>query len=297
MSILVFGSMNIDRTFYLPHFLLPGETLQSKELTVHAGGKGANQAVALAKAGVQVLMAGTIGNDGIWIKGLLESYGVDISLIQDKENIQTGTADILVDDNGNNGIVLYGGGNQANDTQYIDQVFSKCNRGDWVVFENETNNLPYLFAKAAEHQLKICFNASPMEESLLNLPLDTINLLVVNEIEGTALAGKKGSHKEILGHLVKNFPATEILLTIGKEGSLYAYHDIRLACPIVEATVRDTTAAGDTFLGYFLAMRANGFDVKKSMIEATKASAITVSRLGSMDSIPFRRELEIVFGK
>lgn len=291
MSILVFGSMNIDKTFYLPHWIRCGETLQSSRLTIHAGGKGANQAVALAKAGADVSIAGTIGTDGHWVRQRLEAYGVNTELVRESEHITTGTADILVDEQGKNGIVLYGGGNQANDKEYIDSVFTHFGTEDWVVFENEINNLPYLYGKAIDAGIWICLNASPMDPSLLELPLKQTAILVVNEIEGASLAGITGTFSEILEALVVKYPGTEIVLTVGKDGSIYGYKEERFSCPIVPTTVKDTTAAGDTFLGYFLAMRERGRGAREAMDIATKASSITVSRCGSMDSIPEMAEL------
>ena len=118
MAVLVFGSINIDRTFKLPHTLALGETLLSSSLSIQAGGKGANQAVALSKAGIKTYMAGSIGNDGLWIRDQLKEYGVNTSLIKVKDDCYTGTATILLDNEGRNSIILYGGGNRENDGRY-----------------------------------------------------------------------------------------------------------------------------------------------------------------------------------
>lgn len=292
MAILVFGSLNIDRTFHIPHFLKEGETLHSSRMSILAGGKGANQAVALAKAGADVKLAGTIGDDGKWLLPVLEEYGVDTSLIRVKEDRQTGTADILVDSEGRNGIVLSCGCNFENDKDYIDSVFGKFHEGDWVVFQNEVNDLGYLFSKAIEKEMKICFNPSPMEESLRKLPLQKTSLLVVNELEGAALTLTDESFDGILEALVSAFPESGILLTLGSHGSMYGYKDYRYRCPAVDSPVIDTTAAGDAYLGYYLAMSLAGKSVDEAMQIASQAASLAISRHGAMDSIPFCSELD-----
>lgn len=291
MKVLVFGSLNIDRTFFLPHFLREGETLHSLRMSVQAGGKGANQAVALAKAGAHVSLAGTIGADGRWLLPLLSSYGVDTSLVNVREELQSGTADILVDEKGGNGIVLSGGANMENGKEYIDSVFSSFSSGDVVVLQNEVNNLEYLFRKAAERGMKIVFNPSPMEESLRSLPLSSVYLLVLNEIESASLSSVDGSYDEMLSSLVSSFPDCRILLTAGGDGSFYGCGNERHHQEAVKCDVCDTTAAGDTFLGYFLALVCEGRSVEDAMAMAARASSITVSRPGAMDSIPLRAEV------
>ncbi len=299
MAVLVFGSINIDRTFKLPHTLLIGETLLSSSLSMQAGGKGANQAVALAKAGTETYIAGTIGSDGIWIRDQLREYGVNTSLLNIKDGCYTGTAIILLDNEGRNSIVLYGGGNRENDRKYISDVLSHFQEGDWVVLQNEINNLNLIIAKAKEKGLKICLNPSPFEEELLSLPFSDIDLIVLNEVEMQQLTGEKiedniDAYKDRLNTLCKRYPASMVLLTLGEKGSLLKKpsSDLILYEPIVKTAVKDTTAAGDTFLGYFLSSVICGRTDKEAMKNATNASSIAVSRPGAMDSIPFKEELE-----
>ena len=295
MKVLVFGSVNIDRTFHIPHWIEKGETILSTSHSVQAGGKGANQAVSLSLAGENVTLAATIGDDGRWIIPLLSSYGVDTSLIRVKDKSHTGSATILVDEKGSNSIVLYGGGNRENDKEYIKEVFSHFEKGDWIVLQNEINNLPLIFDTAFEKGIKICLNPSPFDDELLSLPLTKTGLLILNEIEIGQLIGKKidaslNNYKEALYSASLILPESDIILTIGDKGSLFKKKDSDeiIHEKAVETKAIDTTAAGDTFLGYYLALFIEGYSMKEAVKVATKASSVTVSRPGAMDSIPKR---------
>lgn len=299
MAVLVFGSINIDRTFKLPHTLALGETLLSSSLSIQAGGKGANQAVALSKAGIKTYMAGSIGTDGLWIRDQLKEYGVNTSLIKVKDDCYTGTATILLDNEGRNSIILYGGGNRENDGEYIDKVLSNFEKGDWIVLQNEINNLDLIIMKAKKKGMKICLNPSPFEKELLSLPLEEVDLLVLNEVEMQQLMELQISddiddYKSKLKELSSKLHSSMLLLTLGEKGSLLknpAHEDI-LYAPIVKTDVRDTTAAGDTFLGYFLSSIIDGKPDEEALRQATRASSIAVSRAGAMDSIPLNYELD-----
>ena len=295
MSVLVFGSVNIDRSFRLPHWIECGETISSLSLSTQAGGKGANQAVALSKAGTETYLAATIGSDGLWIKDLLGSYGVNTSLIAVKENSFTGTATILLDDKGRNSIVLYGGGNRENDEGYIENVLSRFGEGDWIVLQNEINNLGLIMDTARKRGMKICLNPSPFEESLLSLDLVSVDLIVVNEIEIMQLMkGSSGSWDDIIMLCSERYPSSSILLTLGEKGSIFKDKNspALIKTAIVKTSVVDTTAAGDTFLGYFLSGIMKGNSPEESLRRATKASSVAVSRAGAMDSIPYSGEIE-----
>ncbi len=291
MKILNFGSLNIDLIYRVPHIVRPGETLSATALTTSAGGKGANQSVALAKAGAPVWHGGTVGTDGSWLRDLLGRFGVKTEFIREYDG-PTGQALIQVDEKGQNSIVLFGGGNLNNDEAQADLVLSRFGEGDFLVLQNEINLTPYVMEKAAARGMKICLNPAPYSEEVKGWPLDTLEYLVVNEIEGQDLAGREGSPEETLDRLTDLYPRMQILLTAGKEGAWYGCGPERVHSPIVEAPVVDTTAAGDTFLGYFLASRVKGLGIGESMDRASLASSVTVSRPGAMESIPFAGELD-----
>ena len=291
MKILNFGSLNIDHVYQVPHMVRPGETLSSSSLNHFAGGKGANQSVALAKAGLDVWHAGKIGGEGAWLAELLEKYSVHTEYIQ-KYDGPTGHTIIQITPEGQNSIILFGGGNQSITREEIDSTLANFSEGDYLVLQNEINLMPEILKAARERGMVICLNPAPFDQTILTWPLDVVDLLVVNEIEAQELAGREGAFQEILDELVGKYPDMEILMTVGKQGAYFGNKEERIHVPIVDSPVVDTTAAGDTFFGYFLASRIKGMSVKESMERATRASAITVSRPGAMDSIPLAYELD-----
>lgn len=299
MKVLVFGSINIDRTFTLPRFLIQGETICSSSLSISAGGKGANQAVAIRKAGVETQLAATIGEDGIWIKDILSSFLVDTSLINVKKDTYTGSATILLDEKKCSSIILYGGANRENSTDYIMSVLSQYEKGDWIVLENEINNLDIIINEASDRGIKICLNPSPFEDNLFSLPLEKIDLLILNEVEMSLLLKREildniPSYKESIIQAGEKFPSADILLTLGDKGSIYKEKrsEKTIYTPALKTNCVDTTACGDTFLGYFLALSIKNVDLNKRLELATKASSFTATRPGAMESIPVINELD-----
>ncbi len=288
MRFLTYGSTNIDLIFTVDHILKGGETLQSSSLVKSAGGKGANQSTALAKAGSEVYHAGKIGEDGAFLVDLLNGWGVDTRYLRSYEGA-TGQALIQVDRAGQNAIILYGGGNKAITIEEIDETLADFGEGDMLVLQNEIVHTAHLITRAKERGMRVCMNIAPFDPSVFTLPLEQLDLLVVNESEGAALARmEEGSpFSLILDALVARYRQTEILLTVGRDGSYYGFEGLRIHQPIIEAEVVDTTAAGDTYIGYYLASIGRGYDAKEAMYRATKASAITVSQRGAMASIPF----------
>jgi ribokinase len=294
MKVLVYGSLNIDLIFEVDHIVLPGETISGSSFARNAGGKGANQAAALAKAGLDVFMAGKIGRDGEFLLRLLNSYGVDTGNVSVYEG-GTGNALIQIDRNGQNSIVLYSGGNGEVSVSEIENVVSAFGSGDCLVVQNEITHTKEIVRMAKKRGLKIHLNPSPYNENIETLPLDDVDCFFVNELEGASLAGlpKYAPFLDALDALVKRFPKAEIILTAGRNGAYYGQGGVREYAPIVNAPVIDTVGAGDTFTGYFLASRAKGFSAREALETASKASAITVSRKGAMESVPFAKE---VFG-
>jgi ribokinase len=294
MKILVFGSLNIDLTFSVDHIVRPGETISSASLVKGAGGKGANQAAALAKAGMPVYMAGKIGQDGQFLLSLLESYGVKTRYVSVYEGA-TGQALIQLDKNSQNSIVLFSGGNANIKVDEIKAVLAAFDKDDCVVLQNEIVHTPEIMEAARSRGLKICLNPSPYDEKIDALPLDLTDLFFVNEIEGAALAGlgPESPPVKVLDALVKRFPRAEIILTAGKDGAYYGFREIREKGDIIDTPVADTTGAGDTFTGYFLAARYKNYSVRASLAIACKASSIAVSRKGAMEAVPLAHE---VFG-
>lgn len=290
MRILNYGSLNIDYVYSVPHFVKAGETLAACRLTVHDGGKGLNQSLALARAGAQVYHAGKVGKGADRLPALLRASGVDTSHLV-SSGCDNGHAIIQVDDRGSNCILLYPGSNHAITTDEIDACLASFGEGDCLLLQNETNQIPYLIDRAYEQGLFIALNPSPITQELFAYPLNKISLFICNEIEGAALAGTD-EPEQILSRLRVQYPAARVLLTLGEKGALYA--DGRR--PVLRQTIFpvrtvDTTAAGDTFTGYFLAAMAAGKPAEEGLREAAMASSIAVSRPGAAPSIPCAQEV------
>jgi ribokinase len=292
MKVLVFGSLNIDLIFRVNHVVVPGETIASSSLIKSAGGKGANQAAALAKAGLPVYMAGKIGNDGEFLLKLLESYGVNTDKVVRYEGA-TGQAIIQLDDNRQNAILLYAGGNGEITADEVTATLGEFGTGDLLVLQNEISCLPEIIGEAKKRGMVICLNPSPCNETIVKLPLGLVDLFFVNEIEGTSLVSMplESPLPQVIDKLVERFPTAEIILTAGKDGAYYGYGSCRVKGDIINTPVIDTTAAGDTFTGYFMAARERGMAVPQALATACKASSIAVSRMGAMDSIPLAVEI------
>lgn len=291
MKILDFGSINIDHVYNVPHMIRPGETLSSSDVNDFAGGKGANQSVALAKAGADVWFSGKVGEDGQWLLDKLKSNGVNTDLVS-KYDGPTGHTIIQLTPEGENSIILFGGGNQSITEDEIRRTFDHFEEGDYLVLQNEINLMPLILETAHKKGMKICLNPAPYDKSINDWPLEYVDILIVNELEAEGLAAEGGSFEDVLKALTGKFKDTEIIMTVGESGSYYGKNEKTIHVPITKTRAVDTTAAGDTFLGYYLASRINGFKVKESMGRASKASSITVSRPGAMDSIPMLREID-----
>ncbi|MCY4091506.1 MAG: ribokinase [Caldilineaceae bacterium] len=292
MSILVFGSLNIDHVYKVEHLVRPGETLPSTDYRRFQGGKGANQSVALARAGAKVFHAGRIGPEGLWLRDAISAEGVDVSHVG-LDNEPTGHAIIQVDPAGENSILLFGGANLTVTPDDAHYVLSQFGEGDWLLLQNEISSLPAILREASARQLTVAFNPAPMTPEVLDYPLEGVSLFVVNETEGAALAGiEKAPPASIVDRLRVRYPDAAILLTLGGEGSLFASGEERIRTPAQAVEAVDTTAAGDTFIGYFLANLVAGQPAAQAVEAATRAAALCVSRPGAAASIPRRNELD-----
>lgn len=291
MKILNFGSLNIDYVYGVSHFVEKGETISSDTLQVFAGGKGLNQSIALSRAGADVYHAGVIGTDGRFLGEILCEAGVDTRYLKVSQEIRTGNAVIQKDREGDNCIILYGGANQAVTKEFADMVFEDFQKGDCLVLQNEISEIPYLVEKAHDRGMQIVLNPSPMNEKIFQINLEYIDCFILNEVEARALLQSDGDSKELLKRLRERFPHAEIVLTLGEKGSMYAgVHGITEQ-PAYKVDTVDTTAAGDTFTGYYTAGRLLKETVKESLDMAAKASAIAVSKPGAAPSIPERDQV------
>lgn len=290
MKALVFGSLNIDHVYQMPRIVTAGETLASGAYRRNEGGKGFNQAIALAKAGQQTCFAGNIGADGVFLRDYLTAFGVDASLIRTVEE-PTGHAMIQVDARGQNAIVIYGGANRCVTPAQREDVLSRFAPGDGILLQNEINGVPELMAGAKARGLRVAFNPSPVSEEMTAWPLESVEWLILNEIEGAALSGCE-EPEGMLTVLTRRYPACRVVLTLGEQGALYADHEQRLAQAAFPVRAVDTTAAGDTFTGYFLQSVWSGCQPAKALRRAACAAALAVSQPGAGASIPSADEVD-----
>ena len=292
MKILNFGSLNMDYVYEVDHFLEPGETMSSLGLFINCGGKGLNQSIAAAKAGNEVYHAGMVGSGGEVLEEKLAENGVNVSLLR-KTPESCGHAIIQVDRNGQNCILLYGGTNQLLTKEYINETLDKLGNEGLVLLQNETNLVGYIIKEAHKRGLKTALNAAPMNEKVLAYPLELLDWLIVNEVEGKQIAGCE-NEEDILPVLKQKYPDGNVLLTLGSRGAVcYTKGETyKIGCYDVE--VVDTTAAGDTFSGYFLYGVLEGKTIPEALILATTASTLAIGKKGASDSIPLKKEVDQV---
>ena len=296
MRVLCFGSLNIDYTYKVDHFVGKGETLSSESLQVFSGGKGLNQSIALAKAGADTYHAGAIGEDGRFLLKIMEDAGVHTEYVAELPDVRTGNAIIQNDREGDNCILLYGGANQAVTQEQVDEVLSHFQAGDFLVLQNEINELEYIVRKAHEKKMKIVLNPSPMNEKVTALPLDFVDYFMLNEVEAGQILGRAvqdGYDGEALASaLLARFPDAAVVLTLGGDGSVYMDREKTIRQPVYKVKAVDTTAAGDTFTGFFIGGIMNGLTVNEAMDQASRAAAIAVTRQGAAPSILLLEEVK-----
>lgn len=222
MKVLCFGSLNIDFTYKVDHFVEKGETLSSDSLQVFSGGKGLNQSIALAKAGAETYHAGAIGEDGKFLLDMMKESGVHTEHVAVLTDVRSGNAIIQNDRSGDNCILLYGGANQAITAAQVDEVLTHFGSGDFLVLQNEINELACIMEQAHNKGLKIVLNPSPMNEKILALPLEYVDYFMLNEVEAGQILGqdtKNGFDGETLASaLLEKFPSAAVVLTMGGRG-------------------------------------------------------------------------------
>ena len=289
MKVLNIGSMNLDLVYSVDHIVQPGETEASFALDTFLGGKGLNQSMALAKAGVEVYQGGMIGEDGQVFLDACADYGVKADYIRTVPG-KSGHAVIQRDKNAQNCILLYGGANQMLTEEYVDSVLANFEAGDILLLQNEVNQMPYIVEKAYEKGMQIALNPSPFNEKLSAVDMAKIAIFLLNEVEGNQVTGLTDPD-EIIAEMLRRFPKAKIVLTLGKDGAVYADAEQKHFQPIFKVQAVDTTAAGDTFTGYFLAGLLSGLPVPEILKMSAKASSIAVTRAGAVPSIPYRDEV------
>jgi len=296
VKILCFGSMNIDKVYQVDSICRAGETISSNGLQLFCGGKGLNQSVAFARSGAETYHAGAVGKDGGMLTDMLKSAGANTDFVRMREDCASEHAIIQVSKSGENCILLHGGANQSIDEAFVDEVLAQFGADDLLMLQNEINNLDYIIRGAKARRMFTVLNPSPFDEKILALDLSLLDAIIVNETEGNGLSGKTKA-EEIVAELLSRYPAMKIVLTLGKHGAMYADATVRTFCDIMPMPVKDTTAAGDTFTGYFFSTLLQGATPERALKTATAASALAVSRMGAAPSIPSLEEVNALLAE
>ena len=284
MKILNIGSINKDFFYSVDNLVKPGETISSNKFDIKLGGKGLNQSVAISMAGNDVYHAGLINKNDLFIIDKLKKWNVNSENISLSET-PTGHAIIQVDKNGENSIIINGGSNHRLDVNFINNTISKFNKDDYLLIQNEVNLVDKIIDIAHEKGLKIIFNPAPFNENIHNYNLNKVAILILNQTEGKSLSGENNPEK-IIKSINEKLSNTEIILTLGKRGSIYSYKENTFSINAEKVNSIDSTGAGDTFIGYYIASIVKGMSIKDSLIRAGKAAAISTTKLGAAESIP-----------
>lgn len=295
MKIINFGSLNIDKVYNVNNFVVAGETIASNSMKLFPGGKGLNQTIAIARAGGEVYHAGAVGYDGQLLEECLKKDKVKVDYLQ-KLNEPSGHAIIQVTREGENAIIVDSGANGKIDNQYVDKVLMNFNRDDLLLIQNEVSNVGYIIKKAHELGLTIIFNPSPITREVFSYPLALVDIFILNEIEGEALT-KEENPINIVKKLHQLYPKAKIILTLGEKGSIYKNGEDYQEFGIYKNKVVDTTAAGDTFCGYFITCLSKNIEPALAMKYASGASSIAISKEGASSSIPYMEEVQDFINK
>nr|CAA6824324.1 MAG: Ribokinase (EC [uncultured Thiotrichaceae bacterium] len=294
MKIFNYGSINIDHVYRVPHLVQPGETLASQSYQKLLGGKGANQSIALARAGAAVIHIGRYHVTDSEILRPMKQAGVNMECLETVD-MPSGHAIIQVDNAAENAIVLYSGANHGVTADELTSLLDKAKQGDWLLLQNECSCTAEMIDVAVSKGLEVAFNPAPMDDSIKALPLDKLSLLFVNQVEVLQLLGadtQSGLDADWLAaELQQQLPQTKVVVTLGASGARYFYQgeSVFVAAEKVEAV--DTTGAGDTFIGYYLQGMLDGLSVTDCLQRASRASALCVQKAGASVSIPLSAEL------
>ena len=284
VTVYNFGSINIDIIYRVPHLVKPGETLASLSMDTVLGGKGANQSVALARAGVHTRHIGRIGDGDQWASKQLSDAGVDISSVESIAG-PSGHAIIQVDDQGENSIVLHGGANQSFSREDMEKHLADATADDWLLIQNECNDCASAMDVALQKGMSVAFNPAPMTPEVSALPLERCAVLIVNETEAAQLASATDPD-EVLNLLEVKYPDTRLVLTLGSKGALLRFKGEQIRQDASRVDVVDTTGAGDTFVGFFLSALIQGLDDQLCLRRGCAAAALSVGVAGATPSIP-----------
>lgn len=289
MQIFNYGSINIDHIYRVPHLVQPGETLASHSYQQVLGGKGANQSIALARAGVPVRHIGRYHAADDGLLATMRDAGVDTRSLQ-TTTLPSGHAIIQVDDAAENAIVLYAGANHSFQPEELATLLEDAESGDWLVLQNECSCTAEMIETAANKGLKVAFNPAPMNAAVKQLPLDKLAVLFVNQVELQQLLDVDSTEtvdiNQLAEQLQQRLPETEVVITLGSQGACHAHRGRTQFVAARRVDAVDTTGAGDTFIGFYIQAISSGQSITDALQFACAAAALCVQQLGASASIP-----------
>ena len=284
MTIYNLGSINVDHLYMLERIPKPGETLSSLETHITIGGKGLNISVAAHRSGADVRHIGVVGSADPSVLDMIAGLGLDRALIS-QVDVQTGHAIIYVDENSENSIVVHGGANLCFSESQIRTALSSAQPDDWLVLQNETNANEIGISIAREKGMQIALVAAPFNAKTMPEQIEKVDLVSMNKTESELF-------EVISGTSIGNLKSIDFLITYGADGAVFLSDGEarRIAAHKVHSI--DTTGAGDTFFGVFMAHYTSRGCVETALKKANAAAALIVQRRGVASVVPSQKEID-----
>ena len=296
-KIIVVGSTNMDMVVKTSHIPEPGETVLGGTFFMNPGGKGANQAVAVARLGGDVIFVSKMGNDvfGKQSFRLYDEEGIDTSYILSDDDLPSGVALITVDEAGENSIVVAPGANAALGSAEVAKALKDISGQHIVLLQLEIplETVHFVVREAAQKGATVILNPAPAA-SLSSALLQFVDLLTPNETEASILSGIKVTNLETAkqaAKAIRGLGVTNVVITMGESGALLLEDDIFYEVPTPKVQPVDTTAAGDVFNGALAVALSEGKNLHTAVGFACEAASISVTKMGAQSSIPYRNEL------
>jgi len=302
-KIAVIGSSNVDLLMKMDHLPEKGETVTDAEFFQVYGGKGANQAVAAARAGGNVAFVNCVGEDA-YTPQMVQNYkndGIDIRFVFQEKGIASGHALIMIGGQGMNYLSVAPGANYKLTPQKIDEAIPVIDEAAMIVMQYEIpeETIKYIIDLANRKSIPVLWNCAPARAFDLSY-IPKINILVLNEVEAGFLAGmtveNESDAEKAAGVLIAQ-GVEKVIITLGSKGAFVVTKTEKVSVPAFKVEAVDTTAAGDTFCGAFAVALVEGKSLKEALQFASAAAAISVTRMGAQPSAPTRKEIESFLGK
>ncbi|CAI3401633.1 MAG: ribokinase [Enterococcus cecorum] len=299
-AITVIGSINLDRTICLSHMPQIGETMHTKEIFSAGGGKGANQAVAAKRLGANTYFIGAVGEDeaGKLMLELLSEEEINLDAVANVKGEATGQAYIMVDDLGQNSIMIHAGANNAFTPAHVQAHQAIIEKSDFIIaqFESHLASTIQAFEIAKKAGVKTILNPAPAMEKVPEELLRLTDIIIPNETETEILTGIKITDEASMqkaAQKLHDLGIEGVIITVGSKGAYYDVHGESGIVPAFKVEAKDTTAAGDTFIGALsTVLKKDLSNLRAAISYGNQASSLTVQRFGAQPSIPYLNEMK-----